>query len=121
MAAMSDRVLFTFQIAGFVLGLLSICAGLFLYEDETGKIQSRLEDLWIRIDDQSKDKLTKHKRFVSEVAVMTNRLIDRLFAEDNEESNRPEYTKPKKAGKAKANRGGQSTYSKPLPYKRSSP
>ena len=34
-----------------ILGGLLLYVGLFLHEDEEGRIQNRLEQLWIRIDD----------------------------------------------------------------------
>jgi len=60
-------------------GLISLYAAIFLYENEQGKIQSVLEDLWLRIEDRRQAFLSRHAAFMSEVARFTESGFDRLF------------------------------------------
>ncbi len=67
------------RILAFLSGLLCIYAALFIYENEQGKIQSVLEELWLRIDDRRQTFLSRHTLFMREVARFTESRFDRLF------------------------------------------
>ncbi|HEY6293057.1 MAG TPA: hypothetical protein VI455_16015 [Terriglobia bacterium] len=60
-------------------GLTSVYAALFLYEDEQGKIQNKLEEWWIRFDDEERAALSRHTAFMKEVARLGTRGFDLLF------------------------------------------
>jgi hypothetical protein len=60
------------------LGFLLICT-LFLYENEQGLIQSKLEDWWIRIDDIKAQALSRHVAFMKVLAGVLANLLDRIF------------------------------------------
>lgn len=54
-------------------------AALFLHETEEGKVQNRLEKLWVEIDDLSKAALSKQTAFLQRVAAMTDSTLNKLF------------------------------------------
>jgi hypothetical protein len=60
-------------------GLLLLYAAFFLYEEEQQRVQSAIEDLWIRIDEQgaTPDKAGAFFQAVTGIAV---RVIDRIHA-----------------------------------------
>jgi hypothetical protein len=60
------------------LGVLLVYAS-FSYEDEEGKIQSRLEEWWIRIDDFKRQALSSHIAFMKVLASVLTSFLDRLF------------------------------------------
>ena len=59
-------------------GVLLVYAS-FSYEDEEGKIQSRLEEWWIRIDDFKRQALSSHIAFMKVLASLLAGFLDRLF------------------------------------------
>jgi hypothetical protein len=61
------------------LGVLLICLGLFLYEDEEGRFQNKVEEWWIRLSDKQKVSRSAVAAFMQEVARLTGRGFDRLF------------------------------------------
>lgn len=61
------------------LGVVLICACLFLYEDEEGKIQNKIEEWWVRLSDIQKASRSKVASFMREVARLTGSGFDRLF------------------------------------------
>lgn len=63
----------------FLSGLFLVCAPQFLYEDEEGKIQNVLEDLWVKIDDNRNKLLSRHTVFMRVVAETTDSIFNRLF------------------------------------------
>lgn len=54
-------------------------AALFLYEPEQGKIENRLEEWWVRLDDQRDAAVSRHTAFMREVARLVGQGFDRLF------------------------------------------
>jgi hypothetical protein len=62
-----------------VLGLALICASLFLYEDEEGKFQNKIEEWWIKLRDQEKVSRSEALTFIRGVAELTGKGFDRLF------------------------------------------
>jgi hypothetical protein len=63
------------------LGFLLIYIALFLHEDEEGKLQNRLEELWVRIDDLQEKALSKQTVFLQELLRLLNRAFDTLLGE----------------------------------------
>jgi hypothetical protein len=70
-----DYALFFLRVLGAVL----ICAGLFLYEDEEGRFQNKVEEWWIKLSDKQKAARSKVAAFMQEVARLTESGFDRLF------------------------------------------
>lgn len=64
-------------VAGLLgLGLLGT---LFLYENEEGAIQSRLEAWWVRVDDLRRSALSKERAFLVAVAHVASVILDHAF------------------------------------------
>lgn len=61
------------------LGVVLICAGLFLYEDEEGKFQNKVEEWWISLSDKQKASRSRVAAFMQAVAQLTGKGFDRLF------------------------------------------
>jgi hypothetical protein len=56
-----------------------ISVGIFLYEDEEGKIQNRLEDLWLKVDDFQHLALSKHVALMRMIAGLMNTGFNWVF------------------------------------------
>jgi hypothetical protein len=65
-----------------LLGLFCVLTAIVLYPGEEGKIQSKFEDLWIRVDDYHRQALSRHAAFMQQVAQLETRFLDRLFGHD---------------------------------------
>jgi hypothetical protein len=74
-----DRMMFLLRLLELAVGCSIICVLVFLYEGEEKKIQSRLEDSWIKIDDLKKKAIKRHTAFIQTVATQAGSLLDRLF------------------------------------------
>ncbi len=61
------------------LGVVLICASLFLYEDEEGKFQNKVEEWWIKLSDKQKASRSRVAAFMQGVARLTGMGFDRLF------------------------------------------
>jgi hypothetical protein len=61
------------------LGLLLICAGLFLYEDEEGKFQNKVDEWWIKLSDKQRLSRSRVAAFMQGIAQLTGRGFDRLL------------------------------------------
>jgi hypothetical protein len=61
------------------IGVLLICVGLFLYEDEEGRFQNKVEEWWIRLSDKQRVSRSAVAAFMQEVARLTGKGFDRLF------------------------------------------
>jgi hypothetical protein len=62
-----------------LLGLFCVVSAIVLYPDEEGKIQSKFEDFWVRVNDFQNLALTRHAAFMTQVAKLEARLLDRIF------------------------------------------
>src|SRR5260370_22039767 len=62
-----------------LLGLSLLDAALFLHENEEGQLQSRLERLWVAVDDLSKAALSRQAAFLQQVSAMANSALNKLF------------------------------------------
>jgi len=64
-----------------LLGVFCVLSAIVLYPDEEGKIQSKFEDFWIRVDDFQNLALSRHAAFMTQVAKVETRLLDRVFGQ----------------------------------------
>jgi hypothetical protein len=62
-----------------LLGVFCVLSAIVLYPGEEGKIQSKFEDFWIRVDDYQKLALSRHAAFMTQVAKLESRLLDGVF------------------------------------------
>ncbi len=62
-----------------LLGLFCVLTAIVLYPNEEGKIQSKFEDFWIRVDDFKNLALSKHAAFMQQVARLESSLLDHIF------------------------------------------
>jgi hypothetical protein len=62
-----------------LIGTVLLYLALFLHETEEGKIQNRLEKLWVDIDDLSKAALSRQAAFLQRVSGMANSALNKLF------------------------------------------
>lgn len=76
---MWDFIIIMLRVLASMGGLLFIYAAVFLYEDEQGKLQNKLEDWWIRIEDTQRTMLSRHTNLMRYLAGVMTSVIDRLF------------------------------------------
>lgn len=62
-----------------LIGAVLLYVALFLRETEEGKLQNRLEELWIEIDDLSKAALSRQTAFLQRVSALANSGLNKLF------------------------------------------
>lgn len=62
-----------------VIGGFCLYAGLFLYEDEEGRFQNRVQQLWVKVDDVANASRSHVAAFMQEVARLTGIFLDSLF------------------------------------------
>jgi hypothetical protein len=67
------------RVLAGIAGMLFVYAAVFLYEDEQGKLQNRLEQWWIEISDREKTATSRYAVFMQEVARIASDLFDRLL------------------------------------------
>lgn len=72
-------MILAFRLLAILIGCLLIYMALFLYEDQQGRVQSRLENFWIKIDDAKKYMLSRHIAFMRAVASLLIAGFDRVF------------------------------------------
>jgi hypothetical protein len=73
----SERIIVCLRIASALVGSVSLYSGLFLYEDEEGKIKNVLEEWWIRVDDAGQSAIRMHTRFMRATAVLARSLLNK--------------------------------------------
>jgi hypothetical protein len=64
-----------------LLGLFCLLTAILLYPNQEGKIQSTLEDFWVRVDDYKNLALSKHAAFMTQLAKLETQFLDRVFGE----------------------------------------
>src|SRR5580692_537014 len=64
-----------------LLGVFCVLTAIVLYPDEEGKIQSKFEDFWVRVDDIQNVALSRHAVFMTQVAKLESRFLDSAFGE----------------------------------------
>jgi hypothetical protein len=62
-----------------LLGVFCVVTAIMLYPNEEGKIQSKFEDFWIRVDDFKNLALSRHAAFMTQVARLESRFLDAIF------------------------------------------
>lgn len=62
-----------------ILGGLAVCLASLTYEDEEGRLQNKLEDWWIRLDDRRTASMSWAASFIQAIARLTGNSLDRLF------------------------------------------
>jgi hypothetical protein len=68
-----------FHLVLGLMGLLLLYAGLFLTETEEGRLQNRLEELWIRVDDLQSSAVTRQAAFLQQVSGLIADGLVKLF------------------------------------------
>lgn len=69
----------TLKIALTIFGAMCLCMAFLLRENEEGEIQSKLEDLWIKIDDLQKHAISRHIAFIRIVTNVIGDFFGRIF------------------------------------------
>jgi hypothetical protein len=72
-------VIIFLQGCAIVIGLLLLYIAFLLYEDEQGKLQDRLENIWVFIESRREEQTSAFANFFSGVAVTINNILDKLF------------------------------------------
>jgi hypothetical protein len=62
-----------------LLGASLLALSFLLYENEEGALQSKLEDIWIRMMDKSAHVLATHASFLGRVGLVTERLVQKVL------------------------------------------
>ncbi len=62
-----------------LLGLFCVLTAILLYPGEEERIQTALQDVWVRVDDYQKFALSKHATFLTQVARLETGFLDWLF------------------------------------------
>jgi hypothetical protein len=72
-------VLTACRVVVFLVGALAFYLSLFLREDQEGKLQNRVEELWAAIDDRQRLTRSRATPFFNKVAATVTRAFDRIF------------------------------------------
>jgi hypothetical protein len=64
-----------------LLGVALIVVRLFLYESDQGRIESKIQDVWIRIDDLKPQVISRHVSFMRTMADLVGRGLDKIFGQ----------------------------------------
>src|SRR5664279_3640186 len=72
-------VYLSLKIVAGLVGVVASYSGLFLYEDEEGKVTTRLEEWWVGLQDKEKSSLSMQSAFLKEIASLAGRFFDRLL------------------------------------------
>lgn len=65
-----------------LVGLFCILTATMLYPNEEGKIQSKLEDLWVRLDDYRHSVISRYVIFLQQVAGLEAYALDEIFGRE---------------------------------------
>ena len=76
---MDPMLLEASRFVALLVGLLAYYIAVFMYEDEEGKWQNRIEKLWVDINDREKQAGTKASAFFSKVAAITTKVFNSIF------------------------------------------
>ena len=74
-------VLTLLHIVALLAGLLFYYVGLFMYEDEEGKLQSRIENVWISIHDRARESGSKSAALFGKVAAIVTKTFNAIFGQ----------------------------------------
>src|SRR5258708_14664775 len=67
------------RVLAAIIGSLAFYVRLFMYEDEEGKWQNRIDKLWVAIDDRAKLTGSKTSALFNKVAAVVTRAFDGIF------------------------------------------
>jgi hypothetical protein len=67
------------QILAIVVGCATVFAALFMYEDEEGKWQNRVDELWLAIDDRARITGRKAVALLNKMSDIVTAGLDRVF------------------------------------------
>jgi len=67
------------RLLAALVGAFAYYAAFFMYEDEQGKWQSRIEALWITVNDQEKVAGSRASALFDRVAAVVTGAFDRVF------------------------------------------
>jgi hypothetical protein len=67
------------RVLAGIAGALLLYVAFFLYEDEEARMQNRLEEIWVRIDDLQGSAMSKELAFLQGVTRTTSAILDRLL------------------------------------------
>src|SRR5438132_7990868 len=71
--------LFVMRVSAFFVGSVLIYLAVFLYEDEQGRIQNTLEELWLKIDARRQSTASQHVSFMRAIALTVSIQLDRFL------------------------------------------
>src|SRR5579871_1992059 len=75
-------ILSILQTLAFVVSLAAYYCAAFMYEDEQGELQNRVERLWVAINDKKKLSGGEASIFFNKVARVVQRVFDRIYGKD---------------------------------------
>lgn len=75
-------MLLALRILLCIIGASLLSLGLFVYEDEEKGIQSRLEDYWIKLDDQRRKAVVTEQLLIVRAFAFISRTRDNWFGQE---------------------------------------
>lgn len=72
-------VLTVCRLVALLIGMLAYYVAFFMYEDEEGKWQNRIEKVWVAINDREKQSGTRASALFSKVATIVTRAFNCIF------------------------------------------
>jgi hypothetical protein len=76
---MWNAIFLLIRILALLSGLLMFYVAFFLYEDEQGNVQNKLEDSWIKLNDLRRLALSRHTAFMRVIANFTASILDKIY------------------------------------------
>lgn len=73
--------LYILRLVIIVLGIICLSISIFLYENQEGRVQSRLESIWVKIDDLKKSSISKHLGFIKVISETLINILNKIFGE----------------------------------------
>jgi hypothetical protein len=67
------------EACALIGAVLCLYAGSFLYEDEMGKIQNKLEEWWAKLDDARLGAVSRHTAFTRVLAAFEAQVLERIY------------------------------------------
>ena len=67
------------KILAIVVGCATVFVALFMYEDEEGKWQNRIDELWLAIDDRARITGRKAVALLNKMSDIVTAGLDRVF------------------------------------------
>jgi len=67
------------RVLGLISGLVFIYIAIFLYEDEEGKIQNVLENMWLKIEERRTAAISRHTGFIRIASGLIENVFDRVL------------------------------------------